>query len=57
MAAVYKASDIAHAARRCIELAALNSEWPQARVRNAVAREMGVKTTALRYSLRQAGEC
>jgi hypothetical protein len=43
----------ARAARRCAELHELNPKWPQARVRKAVAREMGVRTWVVRYLLRR----
>jgi hypothetical protein len=49
----YIAADFTRAARRCVELAALNTKWPQARVRKHVAREMAVSTWVVRYLLRR----
>jgi hypothetical protein len=51
---IYKASDVTQAVIRCAELARIKPHWPRARVRRAVAGELGVSTTTLRYLLRQA---
>jgi hypothetical protein len=51
----YTAADFTRAARRCTELATLHPSWPQARVRRVVSWEMEIRTTTLRYLLRQAG--
>jgi hypothetical protein len=50
----YIAADFTHAARRCTELGTSHPSWPQARVRRVVAWEMEIRTTTLRYLLRQA---
>jgi len=50
----YTAADFTHAARRCAELHSKHPSWPQARVRRVVAWEMEIRTTTLRYLLRQA---
>jgi hypothetical protein len=49
----YTAADFTRAARRCTELATLHPSWPQ--VRRVVSWEMEIRTSTLRYLLRQAG--
>ena len=50
----YTAADVTRAARRCAELATRKPYWPRARVRRTVAKELGLRTTTLRYLLKQA---
>jgi hypothetical protein len=54
-ARTYTAADFTRAARRCAELGQTHPSWPQARVRRVVAWEMEIRTSTLRYLLRQAG--
>jgi hypothetical protein len=51
----YIAADFTRAARRCAELAVAHPSWPQARVRRVVSWEMEIRSSTLRYLLRQAG--
>jgi hypothetical protein len=51
----YTAADFTRAARRCAELTTAHPSWPQARVRRVVSWEMEIRSSTLRYLLRQAG--
>jgi hypothetical protein len=53
-ARTYTAADFTHAAHRCTVLHRKHPSWPQARVRMVVAWEMEIRTSTLRYLLRQA---
>jgi hypothetical protein len=50
----YTAADFTRAARRCAELTLAHPSWPQARVRRVVSWEMEIRSSTLRYLLRQA---
>ena len=54
MTVTYTAATMSYAARRCAELHRQRPSWPRARVRRVVAAELHVRTSTLRYLLRQA---